>query len=484
MPTLGNMLTITAGHTTDVVSSGLTHDWGMGEDVLGPLRDRISGFHLTAETGQALDYVPGDYSVDTGATDYLMDWLNGKNTLTFGVLLWKDSNQGKVGPGGYYGRPLGWLLDSTHTLRAYFSDGQEHNWTMPAPSISAWHTIVFQLDIPSGTARCWVDGVAVTLTLATTFPTGLTFSVPTSASYRKWYIGASSSSVSSHVTDAPTNGKVGRMFATSGLLTIEQAEAILRGAPADFPTLTDGHIFVLDTEGATVTCKRDGVSTLTHTAAALSTNWANGARQVAPHPQKALGRGIYGGKPGVGFQTTGTNSRSAAAYGGLAAPTQAAILPNGDQTIEAWVRVLASTSTVNTMIWLRNDANSDGIRIFANSGSSTIWATSEGATASVSGSIEWTTHSFGWVHLIFRYTGGAGQWSYMLPSDTTETAIGASTAGALPYSSALSLRVGVGPSGVGYCDQSQIGRMLVYSRALSTAEVLKNHKAMRSAYNA
>jgi hypothetical protein len=241
---------------------------------------------------------------------------------------------------------------------------------------------------------------------------------------------------------------------------------------------------VLDTEAATVTCKRDGTSTLTHTAAALSTNWANGARQVAPHPQKALGRGIYGGKPGVGFQTTGTNSRSAAAYGGLAAPTQAAILPNGDQTIEAWVRVLASTSTVNTMIWLRNDADSDGIRIFANSGSSTIWATSEGATASVSGSIEWTTHSFGWVHLIFRYTGGAGQWSYMLPSDTTETAIGASTAGALPYSSALRLRVGVGPSGVGYCDQSQIGRMLVYSRALSTAEVLKNHKAMRSAYNA
>ena len=471
--------------TRAVVSAGLVHDWRMDEDLLGPLVDRVGGFNLTTEMGQALDYVPGDYSRETGATDYLMDWLHGKNTLTFGVLLSKDVNQGKAGPGGYYGRPLCLLLDGTHTLRCYWSDNQQHDWTLTAPSLGAWHTIVFQLDIPSGTARCWVNGAPVTLTLSTTFPTGLTFNVPANASYRKWYIGASSSSLTSHVTDGPTNAKFGRMFATSALLTLEQAETLLRGAPADFPTLPDGHIFVLDTEGPTVTCKRNGVSTLTHTAAALNTNWANGARLVVPYPQKALGRGVYGGGQGVGFQTTGPFSRATASYGPLAAPITANVLPtSGDFTVEVWARQVGAPAANATLLWLRSSAgDSDGVRLFTTGTSATVFAMVEGGTdPQLVMNLTAAQHANQWRHYVLVYTGGQARWFWFAPESDTETAGTALTTLTHPGSTGQRMALGASGDGSAPCDNGQVGRVLIYNRALSAAERLANHKAMRGSY--
>jgi len=464
-----------------VVNAGLTHDWALGEDLLGPIVDRVGGNNLTTERGQALDFASGDYSLETSG-DQLF-WLHGKNTLTFGFLLWKDTSTGKSGPGGYYGRPLSVLLDATHTLRCYWSDSAEHNWTFTAPSTGAWHSYVFQINVPGGTARCWVDGVEVTLTPATTFPTGLTFKADSAAWYKKWYIGASSSSGTSHVTEGPSDGKFSRMFATSNLLTLTQAETILRGAPADFPTLTDGHIYVLDTEAETVTCKRDGSSTLTHQHASLSTKWTNATRLTVPHPQKALGRGAYAGKQGVGFQTTGANTRLAATIGTLAAPTAGAWLPNSDMTVHVWAKRVAAASSANTtLLWIRDDATSDGLRIYTTDGTGSISVlTEQGATQNIQ-SIAAAVHGYGWVHFICTVTGGASQWSYFLPGSDTEVNMGAAVAACSPYHASLEFKVGASASGSGYCEEGQVGRILVYSRALTAAEKLANHKAMRGVY--
>lgn len=472
---LGQMIGVAASKKSGgVVSLGLTHDWGMGEDLIGPLTDRVGGANLTTSLGQSLDYIPGDYSMETGATDFQLSFLNGKTKATCGFLVRKDANQGKIGPGYYYGRPFCLGLDANHLWRV-LTNAAEINWIVNSalcPATGAWMTAVFRLDIPNALWETSFNGSVVANSPSRTPAANETINVPAN-NHRKLVLGNTSSSSSSWVSSSPIDGKIGRMFITSDLLTLPQAESILRDAPANFPTLSDGHIYLLDTQGATATCKRDGVSTLTHSIAAAS-NWTSGGAQPANCPQKALGRGLYAGRPGLNFQV----GAQASAYASRAA---GAYLNNGDSTVECWVRLADSTTYTETLLWIRESGgNNNGFRVFSTSGG-VISFLIDGATAQAQSNVLAATHAYGWVHLAAVTTGNNCELFYALPGETAMTSLGTTAIGGPPYSASAVIYVGSDASG-NQCRNAEVGRTLVYSRALTAAEIASNHMAMRGDY--
>jgi len=503
-----------SGLAADVVAAGLVHDWKFDSDTT--IVDRVSGINPTMYGGQALEFsgLTANFGIvyDTNAGDYQMAFINSKATASIGATFRPDSVHNGHLIGGWYGSATSGLPLSTRWRDesgvAYIELGfykTPLTWTqcfyrVAGGSAGSWRRVWWQLDSSQTThlgtsggiparVRCWVDGSEVNVSAYSggTFDQGDLLTAHATVARNRLSIGAGSEDAVHPVTDSakiktPFDGLIQRGFVTSNLVSRADAETLLTGHPYQFPTLTDGHIYVLDEGTGTVaTDYRDGSSTITaaHAGALpIDTAWQNGGRQQTPCPQTILRRHGAGGHGASG-------GNSALVYNGAAYTTAGWSLPAAPLTIEVWLRQPSATGVISRLCYLR-DASSPyyGVAFFADAANAHIYAFTDTPAGGEVGLFCYAaSHNGEWIHFVCRSNGTALYGYFAKASASVFTATTpASVAGAAALTTAnQSVRFLAHSSG----DRARlgsVGRCLIYNRELTDAELLVNHKAMRSQY--